>query len=308
MSDPESAHHLLSRALRKHIESVRETSGRILARRGGKRALEDERPEKGTGADDEAIHDFRVALRRLRTALRPGRKLYGRKKMRALSQALKRFADATSALRDEEVLRETLTSLDVPEEARSVLLAWTGRRSRQERARRADIVRLLRGEKSTTPGGEALPTLEDCLDSLEKRIEQPKREVPAAELGERAMAKARADIRAIGHVRPDDATAMHALRIRFKRLRYTAELFEPALESEAAKDTIETATRLQTCLGDLHDMDQAVFRMSRAWGLPTVARSVVLSALRAARARQAERCMEELASAGVDVADTSHSR
>src|SRR6185312_2539616 len=37
----------------------------------------------GGGPDPDAIHDFRVALRRLRTVLRPARALYGERRLRA---------------------------------------------------------------------------------------------------------------------------------------------------------------------------------------------------------------------------------
>src|SRR4051794_38610615 len=91
------AHEHLGPALHVLVAEARAASLRV-------EALE----PRSEAADPEAIHDFRVAIRRLRSVLRPVRPVYGRRRMRALAEGLKRVADATGTLRDEEVLRETL--------------------------------------------------------------------------------------------------------------------------------------------------------------------------------------------------------
>ena len=88
----------------------------------------------GRGSDPEAIHDFRVALRRLRTVLRPARRLYGKRRLEEIGGELRRFATASGDLRDAEVLRETLAGLDLPDAAQAGLHAWLHQRSRHERA------------------------------------------------------------------------------------------------------------------------------------------------------------------------------
>lgn len=292
-----TAHELLSSALRTHIETVRTTTVRVLSTAPGRRGSAGaEAPAEDA---EEAVHDFRVGLRRLRTALRAARKIYGRTRLRAIGEGLKRFGDVTSALRDEEVLRATLASLSVADEVRAVLTTWLARRAKQERVRRGDVVKLLRSgavqAEAQKDGAAELPTLEDCLARLEKRLEKPKRaHMKAAELGQRAVAGARGDIDEMGQVDAGDVAGMHTLRIRFKRLRYTAELFAPALGIEA-EVTAKAASRLQSKLGDLHDLDQAMVRMARARGLSPSARAAVLEALQAARNAMAEKCVRELA-------------
>jgi CHAD domain-containing protein len=313
MSDPTSAHGLLSTALRAHIDTVRKTTARVLATAPARRkaggagaaaalgAAAQGAQAGGTEADDdaeEAVHDFRVGLRRLRTALRPARLIYGDKRMRAVSGGLKRYADATSALRDEEVLRKTLGDLELSAEARAALTAWIARRARQERGRRSDVVKLLRGEAPAVEGGDGgdddAPTVEECLERLEKRLHKPKDDkTSAAELGQRALAKARDGIAELGDVNTDDGSAMHELRIRYKRLRYTAELFALVLGEELER-TAKAAAKVQSRLGDLHDLDEALLRITRARGLAVDVRVSVLEALREARARMAARCTKEL--------------
>jgi CHAD domain-containing protein len=336
MSEPASAHELLSNALRTHMETVRATTARVLATGGSRRAgaggvaakvaaakgaaAEGAAAEGGATKDaggaakggaaksehdaEEAVHDFRVGLRRLRTALKPARQIYGKKRLRAISDDLKRYADATSALRDEEVLRKTLADLELPAEARVAVDGWLARRARQERVRRGDVVKMLMsseksagaGLRARAPRSSGAPTIADCLERLEKRLLRPKdAELPASELGQRAVGEAQAAIDALGKVDPEDSTAMHTLRIRYKRLRYTAELFKPAL-GEGAEHTAKSASKLQSRLGDLHDFDEAMVRIARARGLALDVRLAVLGALRTARDKMAEKCRKELAS------------
>jgi len=51
----------------------------------------------------------------------------------------------------------------------------------------------------------------------------------------------------------EDATALHALRIRIKKLRYTLEILAPALEGES-EPVLEHLRGLQTHLGAHHDL------------------------------------------------------
>lgn len=293
-----------SAALRRAAEAKQEELGSVSARaRGGAppRARGDQALERPPDAavspadTGEEVHDFRVALRRLRTVIRIVRDVFGRKRMRKIADGLKYFADATGALRDEEVLRETLTELDVPAKTRAILTLWMDRRRRQERVRRAGVVKLLR-EHGQAPGNGEEPTsanLEKTLLQLEKYLARGAAEVSPVTLAQRALGHVRADVRDRAGASPSDGEAMHVLRIRFKRLRYTAELFAPVLAPAAL--AARGAAKLQKRLGELHDLDQALLRVGRAWGLPPRHRATVLAALREARERVATRASEDLA-------------
>jgi CHAD domain-containing protein len=281
------------------IENIHVTSRRVVAsaRRGTSSAME----------DDEAVHDFRVALRRLRTLLRPARRVYGKKQLRSIAEDLRTFAQTTGALRDEEVLRETLTSLELPGEIRAAVDAWITRRVRQERTLRARIVDVLRDgrdraprRRPSRPPGEAepapdaTPRLEPCLARLEKRISRRKaKRCGAEELGRQTIEDALGDVRAFATCEPSDGPALHALRIRFKRLRYSAETFAPVL-GERAHHIAKSASRMQRRLGQLHDVDEAIVRIGRARSLSRAQRTAVLEALGAERARLTEKVKEEL--------------
>jgi CHAD domain-containing protein len=261
--------------------------------------------------DPEAIHDLRVAIRRLRTVLRPLRPLYGRRRMRAIGSDLKEVADATGSLRDEEVLRETLTALELPPETREVLTAWMAGRFRREQAQRAAVVRELgrsavrAAKHHHAVGGADGPShaelLTQSLERLGHRIHHTKRTAIAlGELRSAAIASAHAEIAEWANVHPSDTLGMHALRIRWKRLRYSAELFaEPEAEDSAERahltEMAKQAARMQKRLGEVHDFDQAILRLRRAWGLEPGARHVVVAALISAREKSAERASRDVA-------------
>jgi CHAD domain-containing protein len=58
------------------------------------------------------------------------------------------------------------------------------------------------------------------------------------------------------------AKQLHALRIQAKRLRYTAELFAPAIGTEAVASAIQMAKELQTRLGVVTDNIATIRRVA----------------------------------------------
>ncbi|WP_437636027.1 CHAD domain-containing protein [Sorangium sp. So ce854] len=295
-----SAADFLGPVLLSCIERVRADARRVVATSA-----------QGEGAepDVEAVHDFRVALRRLRTLLKPARRIYGKRRLRPIADGLRAFARATGTLRDEEVLRETLTELELGDEARAAIDAWIARRAQREHEARAYIVDLLRRDRpgdapvtgdagapqADAPAGKRL-RLERYLARLERRVSRRKKAKRrgAEALARRAIGDALDDVRALATTDPSDGAAMHELRIRFKRLRYSAETFAP-LFGERAERTAKSASRLQRRLGQLHDVDEALAQMTGAEGLSPDERAAVTDALGAERARLAGKATDELA-------------
>jgi CHAD domain-containing protein len=278
-----SAHAFVSPRLRTLIGAVRGASARVIA---GASPL-----VRGTDAEDpEAVHDLRVALRRLRTILRALGPVYGERRVRRLRRGLGRVADATGLLRDEEVLQELVARLTLPEDVRAEVAAWLVSRGPVERRLRREVVLLLRERAE----GE---TLVSFLDELSARLDALDAE-PAATLGAQALAWD-AMRRVVGEVAKgldgslSDPEEMHSLRICEKRLRYTAELFAELL-GEDGERLQKSATRMQKRLGDLHDVDFALERLERARGLSEAARRALLSALTEARLRFADKVRESV--------------
>jgi CHAD domain-containing protein len=246
--------------------------------------------EQQPEVDDEAVHDFRVALRRLRTLLKPARLVYGKRRMREAARDLRRFASTAGAVRDEEVLRETLSALELPPEARAALDVWTAHRAGHERARRAELVSLLLC-------AERLRSIEGVLSRLQRALHHPRvarRDAPRLDdLVDITLGKAIAAVQEFAEARATDVRQMHELRLHYKRLRYTAEFFAKVI-GERASTLEKRAEKMQRRLGDLHDADEALAHIESASKLDAVTREAVVAALRERRGRLVERAAREL--------------
>lgn len=265
--------------------------------------------------DAEAVHDYRVALRRLRTLLRAAGPLFKRRPMARLMEGLRRFARAAGAVRDEEVLAETLHKITLPAATRARLDAWLAGRARRERELRGEVIHQLRpagdapreaapGAKpvSPPPGARRLPmslshalTLAQELPLRAKAGHVATRAL-ALQAIERAAEKTRAEAALPNFEAPE---LLHELRIRWKGVRYTGELLAKAIArsgplASAMADRVKTATRMQKRLGDMHDLDEAIAVVTRARSLLAGDRMVVHHRLRVAREALAARLAKEL--------------
>jgi CHAD domain-containing protein len=238
-------------------ERVRDGAARVLA-------------AADAASDPEALHDMRVALRRLRTVLRACRALLGCKRSAPVLAALRAIARASSALRDEEVLAQTLARIarepGVPAAVAAPLGRWLELRRRHRERLRRRVTALFAREDD---GG-----LEAALAALAWLLaDGPVRRPRLARFASRALALARRDLRAALPVRAADAAGLHRLRIRFKRLRYTAELLAQlhVTARAAAPEDLDALAHLcaalQTDLGAVHDLDQAIACVTRARAL-----------------------------------------
>ncbi len=202
-------------------------------------------------AGDEPLHDFRVAVRRLRSALRTFRPWLEDSIRPRHEKRLKRIARSTNEARDAEVqLAWLATKRDALASARQrvgfdLLVARFEARAHgdpdaarvAERHRRAadELQRRLGTyERKVEPGGEAGATFGGVLASLVGD--------QVAALSERMDA-----IRD-----PSDQAAVHRARIEGKRLRYLLEPLRGYPRADAS-EVIGHLKRLQDVLGDLHD-------------------------------------------------------
>ncbi|MCS6900008.1 MAG: CHAD domain-containing protein [Myxococcales bacterium] len=198
--------------------------------------------------DDEAIHDFRVSIRRLRSLLKPARRLYGPCNTKPVRAALKAVADASSDLRDEEVLIQTLASLDLPGHIKPDLDAWLTLRKQYEASLRSSFLARLTSDQAHQAA--------DLLDALLQLPVKPSRDLPIDVFARRTLKKAERRIRQWIITDTNSVEELHRLRILYKRLRYAteelSEVLPPPLVARAS-----VAARFQKILGDIHDLDLA---------------------------------------------------
>lgn len=237
--------------------------------------------------DDEAIHDMRVAIRRLRTLLKMSRKLFGRWHTDCVRRAFADVMRATGDLRDEEVLEETLEDAsDHP--SFSTWLAQ--RKTREEKLRRVVITRIEHGE---------LDRARLMLKALLVFPIEPERDVELARFARRTVERARRRVEARRDVEVTDVLGLHELRIAYKELRYSIELLADALPIDA-RAMLEPATVFQKRLGEIHDVDVAIETVQNARGLPAEARAQALASLDGLRHKRIGKYLRELDPLGAE--------
>jgi CHAD domain-containing protein len=234
------------------------------------------------GLDDDAIHDLRVTIRRMRTLLKIARPLFGRFHADAVRRAFADFMRATSGLRDHEVLLETIEGLsDSPAFAK-----WQRScAAREKKLRRAVAAAIERGE------------LDDARVMLKALLVfpfDPARDVPLSRFARRKVEGARRKVARNQGMKPADTVALHALRIAYKELQYSLELLSEGLPRDT-QAMLEPSTTIQKRLGEIHDADVAIQTLQKARGLPREVRVEALASLATLRAKRVSRCLRDLA-------------
>jgi triphosphatase len=201
-------------------------------------------------ANPEAVHRFRVGIRRLRSILAAFGDALPDKERRSLGDRLHAVQQRFSRAREWDVF---LTDLVVP-----LRLALPDEQTLAELQELAAAARL----RALPPGEE----LKSAVAAVELAIEDSswlRRPVPAlAEIWTnplRGYATALLEGRhrrlrkRVKQVDLTDQTAFHQLRIRVKKLRYPAEIVKSLFDETLAADYLERLTAMQDILGGLHD-------------------------------------------------------
>jgi CHAD domain-containing protein len=221
----------------------------VAAVAAGHARLVEHDPDVRLGGDPEAVHQSRVATRRLRSDLRTLRPLLDQGRVRALRDELRWLGAALGTVRDSDVLLERLqadvAALDEPDQRGGRGLIERLERER-ERAR-GELLDVLASERYVA-----------LLDSLVAFGASP----PLVGGGSRPARKAvprlaarpwRRLRRAIANLpEPPSNDELHQVRIRVKHGRYAAELAAPVLGTPARRFA-RVLGALQDELGQLHD-------------------------------------------------------
>lgn len=268
--------------------------GRHVARLLRRLARQIEECEAGTraGDDADALHDMRVASRRLRAALRVFHDVLPHRRLGRLEKRARRLTRALGLPREWDVLRDTLARLrgehagDVEKMAVEHALEWIDQHRSLARRRmlrgldRIDIERLARGVRRLADRAEQRIAVDD-LCGLARRQVEPLVDAAMQEIDAR---------RARELIEP-----LHETRIAIKRLRYVVELLEPAFPGPHA-DLLARLKNLQELLGHHHDCAVLSERLDRMiGGLEERGRTILADGLRETltRVRAAQAAMFE---------------
>lgn len=216
------------------------------------------------GENIEFVHDMRVATRRMRSAFRIFEDYYKSKPVRPFIGQLRELARVLGSVRDLDVLIADFTRYQTQlteQEAQEALAHVVARlESKRQKARRKLIAHLdsksYRGFVKTfatfltSPGKSAKNTDDHTPTPYQVRHVLPV-----------MIHDHLATVRAYDTVLEDvDVNTLHALRIEFKRLRYSIEFFAPVMGNSIEK-FVEEMKQIQDYLGRLNDVVVAQARL-----------------------------------------------
>jgi CHAD domain-containing protein len=214
------------------------------------------RNEEGTrrNLDSEFLHDFRVSIRRTRSALTQIREVYPQPDVERFKEEFRWLGTATGPTRDLDVY---LLKMDgyrerLPQEVRADLKPLQEFLERKQQLAHGRLVAVLDSERYRRLVEEwrAFLTEAPAGPLLAQSAERRAREVASERIWRvyRRMVKR-------GRAIDDDspAEALHDLRIRAKKLRYLLEFFRSLYPEQAIGRLVADLKRLQDNLGDLND-------------------------------------------------------
>jgi CHAD domain-containing protein len=230
-----------------------------------------ERMPAARSGDGEAVHDARVAVRRLRATLRTYRPVLEAGRTEPLRAELSWLGDLLGAVRDADVLGARL-NLFLAAEPRELVLGPVAARIRQHLAAATAQAQSDLGE------GLGSHRYGQLMAGLDAAVTDPERPVsvdrPGSTLRQRACARRalrRADrlltaaVARLSTCDDEAAGELHAARRAYKRARYAVEVLEPDAPPRAGRLVLRLKA-LQDLLGEHQDAVVAE-RVLREYGV-----------------------------------------
>src|SRR4030095_16665416 len=208
------------------------------------------------GGDPVAIHQARVATRRVREALpRVTRGAKGRK----LTKAMSRLTRALGLVRELDVallnLDELASDASVPAEGIDILrtiLSEERQRLFADMARRIERVNLDRLQRKALAAAQRHELAKAAADPAAKRLKG------VIKRAARRAISLQAAIENAGQIYLPDR--LHQVRIAVKKLRYVLEIARELSRSRASA-RLRTLKSVQDLLGRMHDLEMLIMRM-----------------------------------------------
>jgi len=204
------------------------------------------------GRDPEYLHQMRVGLRRLRSALLAFRDLVPRKAAKPIVERLRGLMPVLGDARDWDVFCEGLVHIGTHEPDRAPVLAPLLALARAKRG----VARRRARAAAASPKLQAF--LLRALRWVNAGPWKGRAENAEGSLGAFAAAALerlhRKSLETAQEIDWADAERRHRLRIRMKRLRYACDFFASSFADAAARPYIKRLAALQDILGDLNDI------------------------------------------------------
>lgn len=203
------------------------------------------------GEDIEGVHQMRVALRRLRSALNVFRQIASKQSYASIIEELRWITDVLGHARDLDVfVTQTLPPVlqQLPELPSLILLNKKAERARQQ------TYAAVRAALSSQRYQRLLLTLGDWLEN-ERWHDSNAVECSVFDVAKRMLAKRHKRLKQHGkrllHAYPEER---HATRIAAKKLRYASEFFASLYPKKSLRDFLPALTKLLDKLGVVNDI------------------------------------------------------
>ncbi len=221
------------------------------------------RPGVCADLDTEFLHDFRIAVRRTRSALGQFKTIFPSDLYTHFNEEFKWLAGITSDHRDLDVYLLKMNEYRswLPEEVAADLLPLEQFLTRKQKTVHKMLVSHLKSKRY-------LKLVEDWTSFLEDD-EQIGRldghDLPISVSASRRIWKAYRSVMRLGHeilAHPDAPAAwLHTLRIKCKKLRYLLEMFASLYPQKKINKLVQALKQLQNNLGDFQDFEVQQLRL-----------------------------------------------
>jgi triphosphatase len=230
------------------------------------------------GRDPEYLHQLRVGVRRLRSALRAFRELLRRRRAEAIERAWRAMMKTLGNARDWDVFQRSVEAGALQPEADR---------------HRAQAQRLARALVRSPRFRDALrQTFEWAQSRPWRRYAEPAERLP--HFARRALHRLHKNLhKAARDIDWREAAPRHRVRIRVKRMRYGCDFFVTAFAHRQASSFLERLRTLQDILGEMNDIEVQRGLLRRM--VPAGSPLRVVEAEAAVRARLAARERELIA-------------
>lgn len=205
------------------------------------------------GAGAEAIHQFRVALRRLRAAAGTFRNLIDEQTFERWSRELRWMHQAFGRARDLDVLTtETLSRLATQYPTDAGLRLFTDIAGEARKAARENALQAIDSRRYTLMLLEMARAFNG--DSWGRRSAAATSAVPVLDFAREQLQRRYKRVQKLGDRWPDlEIADLHRLRILVKKLRYVVLAFSTLFPVKASHNFFTGLEKLQDCLGALND-------------------------------------------------------
>lgn len=220
-------------------------AGKVIASHQIKRLVKFEPGAKA--GEVEAVHQMRVATRRLRSLLGALEMIYPKRACKAQRKGLRRLARALGEARNLDVI--------------AALVQASAPNSKSSERMRATLMERKEEALTGVRARLAESSHQELLEGLESLFTQ-RAEAPSPRLAEALPVMIWERYAALRAFEPDLAhlsvERLHDLRIEGKRLRYVLEFFEEPLGKEQTRGLIAKLVTVQDAIGEMHDAELAL--------------------------------------------------